>query len=92
MMRRAAKLWIASICLGSLCGCGRTVYVPAPVPLPDCPAPERPALPPYAPDAPFDGPDNLSITLRRDMLLKRYAEGLESALRCYGGPHDRHID
>lgn len=85
MMRRVVLLCLASIWIGSLCGCGRTVYVPAPVSLPDCPAPDRPALPPYDPDEPFDGPKNLSITLRRDMLLKRYAEGLERALRCYGG-------
>lgn len=89
MMRRAAQLCLALICLGSLCGCGRTVYIPAPVILPDCPAPERPALPPYDPALPFDAADNLNITLRRDMLLKRYAEGLESALRCYGSNHDR---
>ena len=47
------------------------------------PRPDRPALPLYDPDEPFDGPENLSVTLRRDMLLKRYAEGLESALRCH---------
>ena len=82
-MRRAVLLCLASIWTGSLCGCGRTVYVPAPVSLPDCPAPERPALPPYDPALPFDAADNLNITLRRDMLLKRYAEGLESALRCH---------
>lgn len=89
MMRRAVLLCLASIWTGSLCGCGRTVHVPAPVSLPDCPAPDRPALPLYDPDEPFDGPENLSVTLRRDMLLKRYAEGLESALRCYGSNHDR---
>lgn len=88
-MRRAVTLWIALIWLGSLCGCARTVSVPAPVTLPDCPAPERPALPPYDPALPFDAPDNLSVTLRRDMLLKRYAEALESALRCHTGEnHD----
>lgn len=91
-MRRAVLLWIALIWIGSLCGCGRTVYVPAPVPLPDCPAPERPALPPYDLDEPLDGPENLSVTLRRDMLLKRYAEGLESACAVTGITDDRHID
>lgn len=83
-MRRAVTLCCVSIWLGSLCGCGRAVYVPAPVILPDCPHPPRPSLPPYDPDEPFDGPGNLNVILRRDMLLKHYAEGLESALRCYG--------
>lgn len=89
-MTRAARLCAALICLGSLCGCGRTVYVPTPVALPDCPAPTRPALPPYDPDEPFDGPDNLDVTLRRDAILKRYAEALEGSLKCYAGDdHDR---
>ncbi len=87
-MRRAVTLCCALIWIGSL-GCARTVYVSAPVALPDCPAPDRPALPPYDPDAPFDSLDNLSVTLRRDALLKRYAEALESALRCHTG--DRHV-
>lgn len=84
-MIRAAPLWLALICLGNLCGCARTVYVPAPVALPDCPAPARPLLPPYDPALPFDAPGNLDVTLRRDAILKRYAEGLEGSLRCYTG-------
>lgn len=82
-MKPAAPLWLALTLLGS--GCARTVYAPAPVALPDCPAPERPALPPYDPALPFDAPENLDVALWRDILLKRYAEQLESSLACYTG-------
>ena len=85
-MRPVAPLWLALMLLGS--GCARTVYAPAPVILPDCPVPDRPALPPYDPALPFDSAENLDVTLRRDVALKRYAERLESTVRCYGQHYD----
>ena len=84
MMRRAAKLLLFSTLLGSLllvAGCAERLPELPPAPrimlARDCPAPERPDLPP------FDAPENVSALMRRDAILKRYAEGLEAAVDCY---------
>lgn len=90
MMRRAARLLLFSTLLGSLllmAGCAERLPELPPAPrimlARDCPAPERPALPPVDGDLPFDAPENVRALMRRDALLKNYAEGLEAAVDCY---------
>ena len=90
MMRRAAKLLLFSTLLGSLllvAGCAESLPELPPAPrimlARDCPAPERPDLPPVDGELPFDAPENVSALMRRDAILKRYAEGLEAAVDCY---------
>lgn len=90
MMRRAARLLLFSTPLGSLLlavGCAERLPELPPAPhvmlVRDCPAPERPALPPVDGDLPFDAPENIRALMRRDALLKNYAEGLEAAVDCY---------
>ena len=85
MMRRAARRLLYLTLLGSLllaAGCGeRMPELPAPPR--DCPAPERPVLPSIDGTLPFDAPENVSVFMRRDTILKTYAKGLESAVDCY---------
>lgn len=90
MMRRAARLLLFLMLPGSLLlavGCAERLPELPPAPrimlARDCPAPERPALPPVDGDLPFDAPENVRALMRRDAILKRYAEGLEAAVDCY---------
>lgn len=90
MLRRAARPLLYLTLLGSLllaAGCGeRMPELPAPprvFPARDCPAPERPVLPPVDGTLPFDAPENITALMRRDTILKHCAEGLEAAVDCY---------
>ena len=90
MIRRAARPLLSLTLLGSLlltAGCAeRMPELPAPprvFPARDCPAPERPVLPPVDGTLPFDSPENIAVFMRRDTILKTYAKGLESAVDCY---------
>lgn len=90
MLRRAARPLLLLTLLGSLllaAGCAeRLPELPAPprvFPARDCPAPERPVLPPVDGTLPFDAPENITALMRRDTILKHYAEGLEAAVDCY---------
>lgn len=90
MLRRAARPLLSLTLLGSLLlavGCAeRMPELPAPprvFPARDCPAPERPPLPSVDGELPFDTPENVSALMRRDTILKQYAEGLEAAVDCY---------
>ncbi len=90
MIRRAARPLLYLTLLGSLllaAGCAeRLPELSAPprvFPARDCPAPERPVLPSIDGTLPFDAPENVSVFMRRDTILKTYAKGLESAVDCY---------
>jgi hypothetical protein len=89
-MQRAKAPLIALIALGSLalsgCGAGMQTVLPTPPVLtnaPDCPAPERPHLPAYDGNLPFDAPENIEAMLERDDLLRLHIEALESTITCY---------
>jgi hypothetical protein len=86
-MKRAKVPLIALIALGSLTGCmtGKP-YAPAPPVMhsvPDCPAPERPQLPPYDGSLPLDAPENVEALLERDDILRLHIEALEATITCY---------
>ncbi len=90
MMRRGARLLLYLTLLGSLLlasGCAeRMPELPTPprvFSVRDCPAPERPVLPSIDGTLPFDAPENITALMRRDTILKHYAEGLEAAVDCY---------
>lgn len=90
MLRRAARPLLFLTLVGSLllmAGCAERLPELPPAPrimrARDCPSPERPALPPVDGDLPFDAPENIRALMRRDALLKNYAEGLEAAVDCY---------
>lgn len=90
MLRRAARPLLYLTLLGSLllaAGCAERLPELPPAPhvmrARDCPAPERPELPPVDGELPFDAPENVSALMRRDTILKNYAEGLEAAVDCY---------
>lgn len=84
-MQPASALLIALTVCG-LNGCAaREPVTPAPLilNLPDCPAPEAPALPPLDGTLAFDSPENVAVIMERDDILRRYVDGLRAALRCY---------
>lgn len=90
MLRRAAGPLLLLTLLGSLLlavGCAERLPELPPAPRimlsRDCPAPERPELPSVDGELPFDAPENVSALMRRDAILKHYAEGLEAAVDCY---------
>ena len=90
MLRRAVRPLLLLTLLGSLllaAGCAERLPELPPAPrivlARDCPAPERPELPPVDGELPFDAPENVSVLMRRDTILKNYAEGLEAAGDCY---------
>jgi hypothetical protein len=61
-------------------------YAPAPPVMhsvPDCPAPERPQLPPYDGSLPFDAPENVEALLERDDNLRLHIDALEATITCY---------
>lgn len=87
-MKRAFVPLIGLIALCSLYGCGgkRLPEVPAPpaiLNLPDCPVPERPALPRIIGAIPFDAPENIAVFLERDDIMRAYIKGLEAAVGCF---------
>ena len=89
MLRRVARPLLLLTLLGSLllaAGCAERLPELPPAPhimlARDCPAPERPDLPPVNGELPFDAPENISAFMRRDTILKSYAEGLEAAVDC----------
>lgn len=86
-MKRAFVPLAGLTVLCSLAGCGGRQAQTVPVPpvilnLPDCPAPERPLLPPVNGEAPFDAPVNVKAFLERDDIMRAYIKGLEAALAC----------
>ena len=90
MLRRAVRPLLLLTLLGSLllaAGCAERLPELPPAPrivlARACPAPERPELPPADGELPFDAPENISALMRRDTILKNYAEGLEAAVDCY---------
>ena len=90
MLRRAVRPLLLLTLLGSLllaAGCAERLPELPPAPrivlARDCPAPERPELPPVDGELPFDAPENVSVLMRRDTIWKNYAEGLEAAVDCY---------
>lgn len=91
-MKRAIVLLVASIVLCSGCGVKQREIPPAPLilNLPDCPAPNPPALPLIDGSAPLDGPENAAAFLERDDVLRAYIDGLTAALRCYRQGKEKH--
>ncbi|PWL57395.1 MAG: hypothetical protein DBY37_13385 [Desulfovibrionaceae bacterium] len=55
---------------------------------PDCPAPERPALPALNGAEPLDSPANAEALMIRDDAIRTYINGLLSALRCHQARRD----
>ncbi len=86
MMRHVTVLLLALTVLGST-GCGAKAPV-APVvvalPVAECPAPARPAIPALDPALPFDHALNVEILLERDDVFRSYAKALEDCVKCYG--------
>ncbi len=85
-MTRAALLLIVSIGLCSV-GCVGTKNISPPplviVPVVQCPAPQRPALPDMDAALPLDSPANVERLMIRDDALRGYIHGLESCVECY---------
>ena len=80
-MTRAALLLIVSI---GLCSCGpKQGPVMVTVPVAQCPAPQRPALPDLDAALPLDSPANVERLMIRDDALRGYIHGLESCVECY---------
>ncbi len=80
MMKPAALSLI--VLIGLCSGCGPKAAPPAILYLPDCPAPERPALPALNGAEPLDSPANAEALMIRDDVIRTYINGLLSALRC----------
>lgn len=86
--------WLLIALIGLCSGCSAALP-PAPLilNLPDCPAPASPVLPLMDGGQPFDAPDNVSVLMRRDDILRFYIKGLQAAIICYqkqGDVHERH--
>lgn len=81
-MRRAMLLLCGSIALCS-CASRQPTEVRVTVPVVECPAPGRPALPELNPVLPLDHPVNVEALMIRDDAVRAYINGLESALDCY---------
>jgi hypothetical protein len=84
-MTRAALLLIVSIGLCSACTVGAKNISPplVIVPVAQCPAPPRPALPDLDAALPLDSPANVEALMIRDDALRGYIQGLESCVECY---------